>query len=78
MHKKYGLELYNLAMKKHIFALVCATLLSAPSIVSAAPESNNSSISNISFFATVNNTMLTKGLLDLNIKAAIALSLIHI
>ena len=72
MPNKYGLELYNLAMKKHLFALVCATLLSAPSIVSAAPESNNSSTSNINFFATVNNTMLTKGLLDLNIKAAIA------
>ena len=59
-------------MKKHLFGLVCATLLSNSYSVIAAPESSSSSASNINFFATVNNTMLTKGLLDLNVKAAVA------
>ena len=59
-------------MKKHLFGLVCATLLSNSYNVIAAPESSSSSTSNINFFATVNNTMLTKGLLDLNVKAAVA------
>jgi peptidyl-prolyl cis-trans isomerase C len=72
IHKKYGLELYNLLMKKHLFGLACAALLSNSYSVIAASESSNSSTSNINFFATVNNTMLTKGLLDLNIKAAVA------
>jgi len=72
IHKKYGLELYNLPMKKLLFGLACAALLSNSYSVIAASESSNSSTSNINFFATVNNTMLTKGLLDLNIKAAVA------
>ena len=56
-------------MKTHLFGLLCATLLINSYSVIAAPES---STSNINFFATVNSTMLTKGLLDLNIKAAVA------
>ena len=72
IHKKYGLELYNLLMKKHLFGLACAALLSNSYSVIAASDSGNLSTSNINFFATVNNTMLTKGLLDLNIKAAVA------
>ena len=59
-------------MKKHLFGLACATLLGSSYGAIAASETSNSSTSNINFFATVNNTMLTKGLLDLNIKAAVA------
>ena len=59
-------------MKKPVFTLLFSTLLSISHGVIAASESNTSSTSNISFFATVNSTMLTKGLLDLNIKAAVA------
>ena len=59
-------------MKKHLFSVVCVTLLSSSYGALAASDSSNSSTSNINFFATVNNTMLTKGLLDLNIKAAVA------
>jgi peptidyl-prolyl cis-trans isomerase C len=56
-------------MKKHLFYLLATATLSYPFIAIAAPES---STANINFFATVNNTLLTKGLLELNVKAAVA------
>ena len=56
-------------MKKHLFCLLVTTTLSHSFTAVAGSES---SAANINFFATVNSTMLTKGLLDLNIKAAIA------
>lgn len=59
-------------MKKHLISLTFATLLCNSYSALAASESSSSSTSNINFFATVNNTMLTKGLLDLNVKAAVA------
>ena len=44
----------------------------APDSESSKTQSTEQKGSNIHFFATVNNTMLTQGLLDLNIKAAVA------
>ena len=44
----------------------------APDTESSKTQSTEQKGSNIHFFATVNNTMLTQGLLDLNIKAAVA------
>ena len=44
----------------------------APDTESLKTQSTEQKGSNIHFFATVNNTMLTQGLLDLNIKAAVA------
>jgi peptidyl-prolyl cis-trans isomerase C len=61
-------------MKKQLFAYLLASLLPYSMASFAAPENDPSKAqgSNINFFATVNNTMLTKGLLELNIKAAVA------
>lgn len=59
-------------MKKHLFGVACASLIIQSYGAIAATETNSASTANINFFATVNNTMLTKGLLDLNIKAAVA------
>jgi len=59
-------------MNKSFYKLVFVALLCNSYGAFAAPESNTGGVSNINFFATVNNTMLTQGLLDLNIKAAVA------
>jgi len=62
-------DIYNILMKKHLFCILATATLTQSFSALAASES---STSNINFFATVNNTMLTKGLLDLNVKAAVA------
>ena len=62
-------DIYNMLMKKHLFCILATATLTQSFSALAASES---STSNINFFATVNNTMLTKGLLDLNVKAAVA------
>ena len=61
-------------MKKQLFTYLLASLLPYSMASFAAPENDPSKAqgSNINFFATVNNTMLTIGLLELNIKAAVA------
>lgn len=60
-------------MKKHLLSLSVLSLLAAsPFALAAEPSSLKQGNNNVDFFATVNGTPLTKGLLDLNIKAALA------
>lgn len=60
-------------MKKHLLSLSVLSLLAAsPFALAAEPSSLKQGNNNVDFFATVNGTPLTKGLLDLNVKAALA------
>ena len=60
-------------MKKHLPSLFAVTLLAIPQFAMAAePSSLKQGNNNVDFFATVNGTPLTTGLLDLNIKAALS------
>ena len=60
-------------MKKHLLSLLALTLLAISSYtIAAEPSSNKQGSNNVDFFATVNGTPLTNGLLILNIKAAMA------
>ena len=68
-----------MSMKNSLFACLMGSILTcsmnsfaAPDTESLKTQSTEQKGSNIHFFATVNNTMLTQGLLDLNIKAAVA------
>lgn len=68
-----------MSMKNPLFACLMGSILTCSMNSFAAPDTESSKTqsteqkgSNIHFFATVNNTMLTQGLLDLNIKAAVA------
>ena len=68
-----------MSMKNPLFACLMGSILTcsmnsfaAPDTESLKTQSTEQKGSNIHFFATVNNTMLTQGLLDLNIKAAVA------
>ena len=68
-----------MSMKNSLFACLMGSILTCSMNSFAAPDTESSKTqsteqkgSNIHFFATVNNTMLTQGLLDLNIKAAVA------
>ena len=56
-------------MKKQlIYSLLAGFLVISQSIYAADKSASN----NVDFFATVNGTPLTNGLLDLNVKAAMA------
>lgn len=60
-------------MKKHLLFLSALTLFAAsPYAMANEPSSLKQGNNNVDFFATVNGTPLTKGLLDLNVKAALA------
>ena len=68
-----------MSMKNPLFACLMGSILTcsmnsfaAPDTESLKTQSTEQKGSNIHFFATVNNTILTQGLLDLNIKAAVA------
>lgn len=57
-------------MKKHLIHSVFAGLLTLSQLSFAADKPTNAN--DVDFFATVNGTPLTSGLLDINVKAAIA------
>lgn len=57
-------------MKKHLIQSVFAGLLTLNQLSFAADKSTKAN--DVDFFATVNGTPLTSGLLDINVKAAIA------
>ena len=57
-------------MKKHIIYTVFAGFLACSQSSFAADKASKTN--DVDFFATVNGTPLTKGLLDLNVKAALA------
>ena len=60
-------------MKKLLISLAgLAVLASSSNILAAAPNESKEGVNNVDFFATVNGTPLTNGLLILNIKAAMA------
>lgn len=60
-------------MKKYLLSLSALTLLAISSYtIAAEPGSIKQGNNNVDFFATVNGTPLTNGLLILNIKAAMA------
>lgn len=60
-------------MKKHLLPLaILALLATSQGVIASEPSSLKPSNNNVDFFATVNGTPLTNGLLELNIKAALA------
>ena len=60
-------------MKKLLISLASLAVLAASSnALAAGPSGSKEGGNNVDFFATVNGTPLTTGLLDLNIKAALA------
>ena len=60
-------------MKKYLLSIAfIATLMGASSLMAAETASSKQGNNNVDFFATVNGTPLTNGLLILNIKAAMA------
>ena len=60
-------------MKKLLISLASLALLAASSnTLAAGPSGSKDAGNNVDFFATVNGTPLTNGLLELNVKAAMA------
>lgn len=60
-------------MKKHLISLFSIGFLTISlGSLAAAPNEKKETSNNVDFFATVNGTPLTNGLLELNIKAAMA------